>query len=225
MKRNSLSVAPSEPLFPLTATSPAELRGILERYEVNPWLGGAPAFIIDVWASMRQLARGAGLDVPPEPNVGKVADCQAAALMGKPIPVDELALRNAVRQAIGWCNWAGGTGAPSPTTKPETVPDGPIAPDKFGWEGREYERLSPVPFRLVSELWQAKGRTRTTEDLAGPIWGDAADMPTADAVRSATRQANRFFEKRGIPFRVHAVTTTFCAGSERQFAVSLKAAG
>jgi len=80
--------------------------------------------------------------------------------------------------------------------------EGPVGPNGFRWNGRTYEGLPPVPFRLVQYLWSQENRFADFDDLAGPVWGDQAGEVDTSRVGSARKVANKFFEKHNIPFRV-----------------------
>ena len=89
--------------------------------------------------------------------------------------------------------------------------DGPSPPDKFYYGGNPHSGLTGKPFLMVSALWQAKDRTVFYEALADKVWGDKAMLLSNDQVASCRRQANRFFEKATLPFRVRVYTSDYAA--------------
>ncbi len=90
-------------------------------------------------------------------------------------------------------------GQPPPSSPPA---DGPVAPDAFRHNGQRYESLSPTPWRLVRELWEAPCRTCEIIDLREPVWGDHARDPGENEIAAARSGANAFFTKHELPFRV-----------------------
>jgi len=84
----------------------------------------------------------------------------------------------------------------------EPPANGPFSPDGFAWDGRKHTGLTPIPWRLVDYLWPAKNRTAHFYDLAVPVWREAGAVVTADRVGSARREANTFFARHTLPWRV-----------------------
>jgi hypothetical protein len=80
--------------------------------------------------------------------------------------------------------------------------DGPVPPDAFRHEARLYHGLQPKPYRLVEYLWGCENRTSPFHDLAEPVWGDREQMVPDCGPGSLRRQANRFFAKHAIPYKV-----------------------
>jgi hypothetical protein len=84
--------------------------------------------------------------------------------------------------------------------------DGPVTPDAFQFKGILYSGLQPIPFSLVSFLWRALNNTAKFAALSAPVWRDPAFTPGVHAIRSAAKQANRFFQKKTLPFRIRVLT-------------------
>ena len=92
----------------------------------------------------------------------------------------------------------------APKGAEETVePDGPVEPDLLFLDGKQFSGLQNVPWRLLNELWDFRGQSRSVDDLAKPVWDcdDPVDMPD-NAARSAVSKANLFFRKHGIPLTI-----------------------
>jgi len=96
-------------------TTAAGLRQFWEQERANPDAGAAgfhlECFAVS-WDIMRRLSNEVGLDVLPEPNLGDPLDCTAAALMGRPISVDDNLVRNTIDEIIAWCRKAEAGGVP-----------------------------------------------------------------------------------------------------------------
>ena len=85
--------------------------------------------------------------------------------------------------------------------KGDDKPEGPIAND-FRWNGQDYDGLNGKAKKLVGYLWDAKEKTATFDELAGPVWGDHAKHITSNMVGKARARANKFFLDNAIPFEV-----------------------
>ena len=82
-------------------------------------------------------------------------------------------------------------------------PDGPFGTSGFRWHTREKTGLRPDSFQLVSHLWNAIDRTSTWDDLAEPVFDEhEGDYVTSDRLGSVRRDANKFFQTKGFPFKV-----------------------
>ena len=90
---------------------------------------------------------------------------------------------------------------------PPAKPPGPFGTSGFRWNNKEKFGLRPGCFALVSHLWTAKDRTSPWDDLAEPVFevrdGSFVDSGNLGSVR---RDANKFFEEHGFPFRVTLAT-------------------
>ena len=80
--------------------------------------------------------------------------------------------------------------------------DGPVGPDGFCWNRTEYFGLAPAPFRLVKYLWNQTDRTADFLDLGEPVWYDNEKDVDVNAVGSARREANKFFQRHSLPFKL-----------------------
>lgn len=79
-------------------------------------------------------------------------------------------------------------------------PTGPIPPDLFHWEGKEYRGLKPISFGLLRVLWEEKTVEYST--LGESVWDDHTVEPEKEQVGTARRAINAFFKENGIPFQV-----------------------
>jgi len=80
-------------------------------------------------------------------------------------------------------------------------PDGPIV-NGFRWNGQDHYELNGKAEKLVGYLSNAKEKTATFDELAGPVWGDHAKPITSNMVGKARTRANKFFLDNAIPFEV-----------------------
>lgn len=86
---------------------------------------------------------------------------------------------------------------------PAAVPDGPMAPDRFHFQGKSTDRFTDMPFRLLQYLWTRSGQTSPLgEELTSAVWLDHAHTPSAEQVRAHASAINREFEKVGIPLHI-----------------------
>jgi hypothetical protein len=85
--------------------------------------------------------------------------------------------------------------------------DGPVSPNGFRYRGRKCDGMPPKPWLLLNHLWQCPSRECDYMDLAEPVWGDdATGVEPGGNLGSARREANRFFDKKGLPFRIEVDT-------------------
>ena len=80
--------------------------------------------------------------------------------------------------------------------------EGPSPPDKFSFNGTAYSVPRPMVFKLIEHLWRSRGRTSRIDNLAEPVWGDHGGSVDDSSLGSVRRDANKFFEEHGLPFRV-----------------------
>lgn len=80
--------------------------------------------------------------------------------------------------------------------------NGPIPPNCFVWNKEKYDGLSPVPWRLVDTLWKSPNQTAEYRKLGEPVWDDREIELDKEAVGTARKAANRFFQAKGIPLKV-----------------------
>lgn len=88
--------------------------------------------------------------------------------------------------------------------------DGPFGTDGFRFNRKPYHGLAPIPFRLITALWNARHRsfTLTLRELEGPVWNDPSVTATDGMLGSARRHANEFFLDKKLPFRVSTSKAT-----------------
>ena len=104
--------------------------------------------------------------------------------------------------------------APEPKKKavhdpPLAEPDGPVAPNAFRWNGKLFEGLQEVPWRLVDALWIAKNQTLPIDtELGRLVWFDHAEVPGDDQIGGARNKANRFFLQHSVPLAVSKSSST-----------------
>jgi hypothetical protein len=81
--------------------------------------------------------------------------------------------------------------------------DGPLGPDAFIWEGKKYSGLSMIPWRLLFAIWNTRDRCLEINDtLGGEVWGDHALEPDDNAIGTARKACNTFFDEHPLPFRM-----------------------
>ena len=80
------------------------------------------------------------------------------------------------------------------------VGDGPIAPDGFRWNGKEYRGLSKKPFFALRFLWDLPCRCAEFPDLAEPVWQDHEFTPDRSNAGTIRRELNKFFEDNHLPW-------------------------
>jgi hypothetical protein len=80
--------------------------------------------------------------------------------------------------------------------------NGPVPPNCFVWNKEKYDGLPPVPWRLVDTLWKSPNHTAGYRTLGEPVWDDREIEPDKEAVGTARKAANRFFQAKGIPLKV-----------------------
>jgi len=81
-----------------------------------------------------------------------------------------------------------------------------MPPGGFVYGGKLFEGCTKKPWRLINLLWKKRGRWSNFSSLADanadePVWDHAVDV-SPKVVGSARKQANKFFSKNAIPFRV-----------------------
>lgn len=80
--------------------------------------------------------------------------------------------------------------------------DGPFAPNGFRWEGKEFQGLQPLPWRVVNYLWSKKpDHSAPFHQLAEPVWNDRNVIVDSGTFRSA-RKGNSWLKRNGIPFEI-----------------------
>jgi hypothetical protein len=119
-----------------------------------------------------------------------------------------------------WSHWMNNTDKPLPQANdPELVqyveafrymypehepqPEGPC--DGYGWINlgqRIQDEMKELPWRMVNYLWSLKGKSCKWEQLAEPVYGDEEYVIDGEAIPSLRREANRFFDRHGIPWKV-----------------------
>jgi len=97
-----------------------------------------------------------------------------------------------------------------PPLPPEPLPDGPEPPDGFNYAGKTYRGLARKPFLAMSFLWGKRTRTARRNELAEPVWGDAADVPDENGVHGLRKEINRFFTKHRIAWHAEFKTDYLC---------------
>lgn len=82
----------------------------------------------------------------------------------------------------------------------DPVPDGPVGPNGFAWQGVVHSGLTPKPFRAVSYLWKQRRRSAHKDDLAAPVFEDhAADVMPDKGIDGLRKAINHFFREEAIP--------------------------
>lgn len=82
--------------------------------------------------------------------------------------------------------------------------DGPVPPDKFVFAGVTYEVQSPLVWRLISHVWHRPSRRASVDSLAEGVWGNPKHDISYLALATLRRNANRFFSKNDLPFKMKA---------------------
>lgn len=91
-----------------------------------------------------------------------------------------------------------------PPVDPElTSSDGPRNPYTWCHNGKVIkDRMRPAPWRLVNFLWSSDDKTSHYDAIAEPVYEDANHVFDSQAVGSLRREANEFFDKHGVKWRV-----------------------
>ena len=82
------------------------------------------------------------------------------------------------------------------------IEDGPMQPDRFAFGGEFYRIPTPLLWRLINHVWLAPGRRASVDSLAEAVWGDRKHDISYLALASLRRNANRFFSRNNLPFRM-----------------------
>lgn len=84
-----------------------------------------------------------------------------------------------------------------------TTTDGPEPPDCWAHDGKLYEGMAPLSWRLVNALWTGRQRTGRIDLLAESVFEDH-DEPARHRYAPAASRANKFFAWHAIPWKVRA---------------------
>lgn len=108
-------------------------------------------------------------------------------------------LRRLFRDCLRFAaQWAGGKRAEA-----DNAEEGPVAPNGFWYNGTRYDGMPPKPWLLVHHLWSCEAQECDIMDLAEPVWGDDNESVSPNGnLGSVRRDANKFFRKKALPFRV-----------------------
>lgn len=85
---------------------------------------------------------------------------------------------------------------------PQALPDGVFPPNTFSWQGKS-EQLAPVPFGMLTVLWEAhlKQRTISERELIVSAYGMNGD-PTEGAIQEAIKKVNTAIKDTDCALRV-----------------------
>jgi hypothetical protein len=86
-----------------------------------------------------------------------------------------------------------------PLYMPYNMENGPIDPDGFSWDGKQYHGLAKKPFLAIRYIWNQPNRSAIINDLAEPIWEDHEISPYENMVGGVRREINKFFRDNEIP--------------------------
>ena len=90
---------------------------------------------------------------------------------------------------------------PASTSASGGAQEGPRPPDEFWHDGKPFKVPGAKVYNLISYLWSQPNETARLSQLMEPVWGENA-VSDGDAVGSLRRNANSFFRKNCIPFRI-----------------------
>jgi hypothetical protein len=96
----------------------------------------------------------------------------------------------------------------------QPLPNGPVPPTIFRWDGIEYPGLKGKAWLLVAHLWERPNRSSDDDELAKCVWDDLEDV-SANSVGSARKKVNHFFKDNGVPWKV----TTRRHADKREFRI------
>jgi hypothetical protein len=88
--------------------------------------------------------------------------------------------------------------------------DGPRVGGLFRWRGEDHQ-MPPRVARLVVALWHASDRTLDSDAAYEAVYLDDAELGPEDGLASVRRDANSFFRKANVPFKIKVDTRHRCA--------------
>jgi|GEM_PF-2991748 hypothetical protein len=90
----------------------------------------------------------------------------------------------------------------------DATPDGPVEPNGFRYGDGFCTGLTPMPFRLISALWDSPSGGKWVcgygPDLAEALWRDKEHNYSRDSVKNHAGTLNKAFRPGGIALRVEA---------------------
>jgi len=91
--------------------------------------------------------------------------------------------------------------------------DGPTAMGRFQWQGREYNGLDAVPWRLLKYVWDAPHQTASFDGMAEAVWLDCESNFSGGPLKSAANKVREFLREHKIPLTI--------TSSERNLTVAI----